>query len=104
MMLYNAHEIAVVDNALKRCTPRALSAVEMPASEGLIAEFTSETLCSGEPGATDRSHSDLPTINEPTRTELPALPHLTSGHTVHGNKTRISNRATILDERITRGH
>lgn len=55
----------------------------------LGAVFTGDTLFEGGPGATGRSYSDRPTIEESIRTRLFALPDETVVHTGHGADTTI---------------
>ncbi|WP_262847558.1 MBL fold metallo-hydrolase [Mumia quercus] len=51
--------------------------------------FTGDTLFEGGPGATGRSYSDRPTIEDSIRTRLFALPDETVVHTGHGADTTI---------------
>lgn len=51
--------------------------------------FTGDTLFEGGPGATGRSFSDRPTIEDSIRTRLFALPDETVVHTGHGADTTI---------------
>ncbi len=55
----------------------------------LGAVFTGDTLFEGGPGATGRSYSDRPTIEDSIRTRLFALPDETVVHTGHGADTTI---------------
>jgi glyoxylase-like metal-dependent hydrolase (beta-lactamase superfamily II) len=55
--------------------------------------FTGDTLFHGGPGATGRSYSDRPTLEDSIRAKLFALPDATIVHTGHGEDT------TIGDER-----
>jgi glyoxylase-like metal-dependent hydrolase (beta-lactamase superfamily II) len=51
--------------------------------------FTGDTLFQGGPGATGRSYSDRPRLEESIRTKLFALPDDTVVHTGHGDDTTI---------------
>ncbi|GAA4426094.1 MBL fold metallo-hydrolase [Georgenia halophila] len=51
--------------------------------------FTGDTLFHGGPGATGRSYSDLPTLEETIRAKLFVLPDDTVVHTGHGDDTTI---------------
>ncbi|PRX99623.1 MBL fold metallo-hydrolase [Allonocardiopsis opalescens] len=66
--------------------------------------FTGDTLFSGGPGATGRSHSDFGTIIASIRDRLLVLPGETVVHTGHGDDTTIGAEAPHLDEWIARGH
>ncbi|MEZ5091407.1 MBL fold metallo-hydrolase [Nocardioides sp.] len=59
--------------------------------------FTGDTLFQGGPGATGRSFSDRPTIEESIRTRLFALPDETVVHTGHGADTTIGAERALLD-------
>lgn len=58
--------------------------------------FTGDTLFQGGPGATGRSFSDRPTIEESIRTRLFALPDETVVHTGHGDDTTIGAEKALL--------
>jgi glyoxylase-like metal-dependent hydrolase (beta-lactamase superfamily II) len=58
--------------------------------------FTGDTLFQGGPGATGRSFSDRPTIEESIRTRLFALPDDTIVHTGHGPDTTIGAERVLL--------
>lgn len=58
--------------------------------------FTGDTLFQGGPGATGRSFSDRPTIEESIRTRLFALPDETVVHTGHGDDTTIGAEKELL--------
>jgi glyoxylase-like metal-dependent hydrolase (beta-lactamase superfamily II) len=60
--------------------------------------FTGDTLFSGGPGATGRSHSDYPTILESIRTRLFTLPPETRVLTGHGDETTVGAEAPSYDE------
>jgi glyoxylase-like metal-dependent hydrolase (beta-lactamase superfamily II) len=60
--------------------------------------FTGDTLFQGGPGATGRSHSDRPTLEESIRTRLFALPDETVVHTGHGDDTTIGAERPSLVE------
>ncbi|MDT0202048.1 MBL fold metallo-hydrolase [Nocardioides sp. AE5] len=62
----------------------------------LGAVFTGDTLFNGGPGATGRSFSDRPTIEESIRTRLFTLPEATIVHTGHGDDTTIGAEKTNL--------
>jgi glyoxylase-like metal-dependent hydrolase (beta-lactamase superfamily II) len=62
----------------------------------LGAVFTGDTLFQGGPGATGRSFSDRPTIEESIRTRLLGLPADTVVHTGHGDDTTIGAEAAGL--------
>ena len=73
-----------------RCTPPATP----PARccflvEDLGCVFTGDTLFHGGPGATGRSYSDRPQLEESIRTRLFGLPDDTVVHTGHGEDTTI---------------
>ncbi len=51
--------------------------------------FTGDTLFQGGPGATGRSYSDRPTLEESIRARLFSLPDETVVHTGHGDDTTI---------------
>ena len=51
--------------------------------------FTGDTLFQGGPGATGRSYSDRPTIEQSIRDRLLSLPPATVVHTGHGDDTTI---------------
>lgn len=68
------------------------------------ALFSGDTLFSGGPGATGRSHSDFGTIIESIRSRLLVLPPETAVHTGHGESTTIAAEAPRLAEWIARGH
>ena len=55
----------------------------------LGAVFTGDTLFHGGPGATGRSYSDRPTLDDSIRAKLFALPDATIVHTGHGQDTTI---------------
>ncbi|WP_243845039.1 MBL fold metallo-hydrolase [Mumia sp. ZJ1417] len=62
----------------------------------LGAVFTGDTLFEGGPGATGRSYSDRPTIEDSIRTTLFVLPDDTVVHTGHGADTTIgAERANL---------
>ena len=58
--------------------------------------FTGDTLFNGGPGATGRSYSDRPLLEESIRTKLFALPDATVVHTGHGDDTRIGAERALL--------
>jgi glyoxylase-like metal-dependent hydrolase (beta-lactamase superfamily II) len=58
--------------------------------------FTGDTLFQGGPGATGRSFSDRPTIEESIRTRLFSLPDETVVHTGHGGDTTIGAEKELL--------
>ena len=58
-------------------------------AEDLGCVFTGDTLFHGGPGATGRSYSDRPLLEESIRTRLFALPDDTVVHTGHGDDTTI---------------
>ena len=58
--------------------------------------FTGDTLFNGGPGATGRSFSSRPLIEESIRTRLFALPDDTVVHTGHGDDTTIGAEAEAL--------
>lgn len=63
--------------------------------------FTGDTLFNGGPGATGRSFSDLPTLEESIRSQLFTLPGDTVVHTGHGDDTTIaSERAHAASRQI----
>ena len=64
--------------------------------------FTGDTLFSGGPGATGRSHSDYPTILDSIRTRLFALPPETRVLTGHGDETTVAAEAPSYDEWVKR--
>jgi len=55
----------------------------------LACVFTGDTLFNGGPGATGRSFSDRPTLEESIRAKLFSLPDSTVVHTGHGEDTTI---------------
>ncbi len=60
--------------------------------------FSGDTLFQGGPGATGRSYSDRPLLEESIRTKLFALPDDTVVHTGHGDDTTIgAERAASAD-------
>ncbi|MDX6372956.1 MAG: hypothetical protein QOD98_1944 [Nocardioidaceae bacterium] len=66
--------------------------------EDLGCVFTGDTLFRGGPGATGRSFSDRPQLEESIRTRLFALPDATVVHTGHGDDTTIgAERADSFD-------
>jgi glyoxylase-like metal-dependent hydrolase (beta-lactamase superfamily II) len=66
--------------------------------EDLGCVFTGDTLFRGGPGATGRSFSDRPQLEESIRTTLFALPDATVVHTGHGDDTTIgAERADSFD-------
>lgn len=65
--------------------------------------FTGDTLFSGGPGATGRSHSDYPTILDSIRTRLFTLPPETRVLTGHGDETTVGAEAPSYDEWVKRG-
>jgi glyoxylase-like metal-dependent hydrolase (beta-lactamase superfamily II) len=66
--------------------------------EDLGCVFTGDTLFQGGPGATGRSFSDRPTLEESIRTKLFPLPNDTVVHTGHGDDTTIgAERADSFD-------
>ncbi|QIG41817.1 MBL fold metallo-hydrolase [Nocardioides anomalus] len=66
--------------------------------EDLGAVFTGDTLFQGGPGATGRSYSDRPQLEESIRAKLFALPDDTVVHTGHGDDTTIgAERAASAD-------
>ncbi|MGN6783373.1 MAG: MBL fold metallo-hydrolase [Marmoricola sp.] len=58
--------------------------------------FTGDTLFQGGPGATGRSYSDRPTLEESITTKLFALPDDTVVHTGHGADTTIGAERAAL--------
>jgi glyoxylase-like metal-dependent hydrolase (beta-lactamase superfamily II) len=66
--------------------------------------FTGDTLFSGGPGATGRSHSSFEVIIPSIREKLLVLPPATTVHTGHGDSTTIGAEAPQLDEWVRRGH
>ena len=58
--------------------------------------FTGDTLFQGGPGATGRSFSDRPTLEESIRAKLFGLPDDTVVHTGHGDSTTIGAEAAAL--------
>jgi len=58
--------------------------------------FTGDTLFHGGPGATGRSFSDRPTLEDSIRAKLFALPDDTVVHTGHGEDTTIGAEAAAL--------
>jgi glyoxylase-like metal-dependent hydrolase (beta-lactamase superfamily II) len=70
----------------------------------LGAVFSGDTLFHGGPGATGRSHSDVPTISDSIRRHLLALPTSTVVHPGPGADTTIGAEAPALAEWIARGH
>ncbi len=58
--------------------------------------FTGDTLFNGGPGATGRSHSDRPQLEESIRAKLFALPDDTVVHTGHGDDTTIGAERALL--------
>jgi glyoxylase-like metal-dependent hydrolase (beta-lactamase superfamily II) len=66
--------------------------------------FSGDTLFSGGPGATGRSHSDFPTLVRSIRDRLLPLPAATVVHTGHGADTTIGAEAPHLQEWLARGH
>jgi glyoxylase-like metal-dependent hydrolase (beta-lactamase superfamily II) len=58
--------------------------------------FTGDTLFNGGPGATGRSFSDRPTLEDSIRAKLFALPDDTVVHTGHGDDTTIGAEAAAL--------
>jgi glyoxylase-like metal-dependent hydrolase (beta-lactamase superfamily II) len=63
----------------------------------LGAVFTGDTLFNGGPGATGRSYSDRPLLEESIRAKLFALPDETLVHTGHGEDTTIGAERALLD-------
>ncbi len=59
--------------------------------------FSGDTLFSGGPGATGRSHSSYPTILDSIRTRLFALPPETRVLTGHGDETTVAAEAPSYD-------
>ncbi|MEP9384238.1 MBL fold metallo-hydrolase [Nocardioides sp. KR10-350] len=59
--------------------------------------FTGDTLFNGGPGATGRSYSDRPTLEESIRARLFTLPEDTIVHTGHGDDTTICGEKANLD-------
>ena len=84
---------------VRRCTPRATPRARccfLAADLGCV--FTGDTLFQGGPGATGRSFSDRPTLEESIRERLFALPDDTVVHTGHGDDTTIgAERADSFD-------
>ena len=65
--------------------------------------FTGDTLFQGGPGATGRSFSDLPTLEDSIRAKLFGLPDDTIVHTGHGDDTTIgAERAQMAAEEVRR--
>jgi hydroxyacylglutathione hydrolase len=65
--------------------------------------FSGDTLFSGGPGATGRSHSDYPTILDSIRRRLFVLPPETRVLTGHGDETTVAAEAPSYDEWVKRG-
>lgn len=88
--LADGQEIEVAGTVLRVLhTPgHAPGAVCLYAAE-LGCVFTGDTLFNGGPGATGRSHSDLPTLKDAIRSRLFDLPAATVVHTGHGEDTTI---------------
>jgi glyoxylase-like metal-dependent hydrolase (beta-lactamase superfamily II) len=59
--------------------------------------FTGDTLFHGGPGATGRSYSDRPLLEQSIRAKLFALPDDTVVHTGHGDDTTIGAERALLD-------
>lgn len=70
----------------------------------LGAVFSGDTLFSGGPGATGRSHSDFPTILASISERLGTLPADTVVYTGHGDTTTIGDEIVNYDDWVTRGH
>jgi len=66
--------------------------------------FSGDTLFSGGPGATGRSHSHFPTIIDSIQDRILTLPADTSVRTGHGDSTSVGEEAPHLEEWIRRGH
>jgi glyoxylase-like metal-dependent hydrolase (beta-lactamase superfamily II) len=58
--------------------------------------FTGDTLFQGGPGATGRSYSDRPLLEDSIRSKLFALPDETVVHTGHGDDTTIGAERALL--------
>jgi glyoxylase-like metal-dependent hydrolase (beta-lactamase superfamily II) len=65
--------------------------------------FSGDTLFSGGPGATGRSHSSFPTILDSIRTRLFTLAPETRVLTGHGDETTVRAEAPSYDEWVKRG-
>ena len=65
--------------------------------------FSGDTLFSGGPGATGRSHSDFPTILSSIRAKLFTLPPETRVLTGHGPQTTVGAEVPSYDEWVKRG-
>ncbi|MGP4029882.1 MBL fold metallo-hydrolase [Actinomadura sp. 3N407] len=64
--------------------------------------FTGDTLFQGGPGATGRSYSDHPTLEESIRAKLFALPDDTVVHTGHGDDTTIGAERVLMVSKAVR--
>jgi glyoxylase-like metal-dependent hydrolase (beta-lactamase superfamily II) len=96
-------QVAGVDVRVLHTPGHAPGAVCLHVPE-LGVVFTGDTLFSGGPGATGRSHSDFATIVGSIRDRLLTLPPETVVHTGHGDDTTIGSEAPHLEEWIARGH
>ncbi|WP_028653826.1 MBL fold metallo-hydrolase [Nocardioides sp. J54] len=95
--LSDGQEITVAGTTLRVLhTPgHAPGAVCLHAPD-LDCVFTGDTLFNGGPGATGRSFSDRPTLEDSIRAKLFDLPDDTVVHTGHGDDTTIGAEAAAL--------
>lgn len=100
MDLADGQSIEVAGSSLKVIhTPGHAPGAVCLYSEDLGAVFTGDTLFHGGPGATGRSFSDRPTLEDSIRASLFDLPDDTVVHTGHGDDTTIGAEATTLGRR-----
>ncbi len=88
--LADGMEIEVAGTALRVLhTPGHAPGAVCLSAPDLGCVFTGDTLFQGGPGATGRSYSDRPTLEDSIRAKLFALPDDTVVHTGHGDDTTI---------------
>jgi glyoxylase-like metal-dependent hydrolase (beta-lactamase superfamily II) len=101
--LEDGQRIAVGDDVLTVVhTPGHAPGAVCFVGDGLV--FSGDTLFSGGPGATGRSHSDFGTILDSIRERLLVLPDETVVHTGHGDDTTIGAEQADYDAWVLRGH
>jgi glyoxylase-like metal-dependent hydrolase (beta-lactamase superfamily II) len=100
--LHDGQVITVAGSTLTvRHTPGHAPGAVCFVGDGVV--FSGDTLFSGGPGATGRSHSDFPTILASIREVLLSLPGETVVHTGHGDDTTIGAEAPAYDDWVARG-
>ena len=96
--LADGHEVSVAGITLRALhTPGHAPGAVCFAAPDLGCVFSGDTLFNGGPGATGRSYSDRPTLEQSIRARLFTLPPETVVHTGHGDDTTIGDERERLE-------